>query len=78
MMQAAKIIGTSMATTGLIGVGIGIDPSFFIALTMSAITLGLLICLMPMPGVRCPRCAEHGKETWVLPGKHCPVCGQPC
>ena len=33
---------------------------------------------MPMPGVRCPRCAARGIEQWVLPGKHCPRCNQPC
>ena len=27
---------------------------------------------------RCPRCAEQGIETWVLAGKHCPRCNQPC
>lgn len=32
----------------------------------------------PMPGVKCPRCAEKGIEQWVLPGKHCPRCSQPC
>ena len=32
----------------------------------------------PMPGVRCPKCAGRGLETWVLPGKHCPKCGHPC
>ena len=37
-----------------------------------------LIFEMPMPGVRCPRCAEREKEQWVLPGKHCPRCNQPC
>ena len=26
----------------------------------------------------CPRCAEKGITTYVLPGKHCKVCGQPC
>lgn len=33
---------------------------------------------LPMPGVKCPRCAERGIEQWVLPGKHCPRCNQPC
>ena len=33
---------------------------------------------MPMPGVKCPRCAERGIDQWVLPGKHCPRCNQPC
>ncbi len=31
-----------------------------------------------MPGVRCPKCAESGIETWVLPGKHCSKCNYPC
>ena len=29
MIQAAKIIGTGLATTGLIGAGVGIDVFFF-------------------------------------------------
>lgn len=32
----------------------------------------------PANGVRCPRCAENGVETIVLPGRHCPRCGQQC
>lgn len=31
-----------------------------------------------MPGIRCPRCAARGIETWVLSGKHCPKCNHPC
>ena len=27
---------------------------------------------------KCPRCAEKGIEVYVLPGKHCPRCNQPC
>ena len=27
---------------------------------------------------KCPRCAEKGEEVYVLPGKHCPRCNQPC
>ena len=27
---------------------------------------------------KCPRCAEKGIEVFVLPGKHCPRCNQPC
>ena len=26
----------------------------------------------------CPRCAEQGITVYVLPGKHCRRCGQPC
>jgi len=33
---------------------------------------------MPMPGVKCPKCAAKGTETWVLQGKACPKCGQIC
>ena len=33
---------------------------------------------MPMPGVKCPKCAQQGTETWVLQGKNCPKCGHPC
>ena len=36
------------------------------------------INVMPMPGVKCPKCAEISVEPWVLPGKHCPKCGHPC
>ncbi|KAL4740139.1 hypothetical protein BDV11DRAFT_186285 [Aspergillus similis] len=31
-----------------------------------------------MPGVRCPKCQSAGKETWVIPGKYCHVCGTAC
>lgn len=31
-----------------------------------------------MAGVRCPKCAERGQEVWVIPGKNCHVCGNPC
>lgn len=31
-----------------------------------------------MPGVRCPRCAENGLETFVLSGKRCPICNHQC
>ncbi|KAL4901315.1 hypothetical protein BDW74DRAFT_160214 [Aspergillus multicolor] len=33
---------------------------------------------MTMPGVRCPKCQGSGKETWVIPGKYCHVCGTAC
>ncbi|KAL4870840.1 hypothetical protein BDV12DRAFT_165332 [Aspergillus spectabilis] len=33
---------------------------------------------MTMPGVRCPKCQRGGKETWVIPGKYCHICGNPC
>ena len=31
-----------------------------------------------MTGVRCPNCARHGRNTLVIPGKNCHVCGHPC
>ena len=31
-----------------------------------------------MPGVKCPGCAANDKETWVIPGKSCGVCGTEC
>ncbi|EEP76559.1 predicted protein [Uncinocarpus reesii 1704] len=34
--------------------------------------------MSPMPGVRCPKCEEAGKEVWVIPGKKCHVCGALC
>lgn len=33
---------------------------------------------MPKFDNMCPRCAEQGIEQYVLPGKHCPRCTQPC
>lgn len=33
---------------------------------------------MPRVNNKCPRCAEQGIEQYVLPGKHCPRCNQPC
>jgi len=32
MIQAAKIIGTGLATTGLIGAGVGIGVTFYLIL----------------------------------------------
>ncbi|PWY92694.1 hypothetical protein BO70DRAFT_392082 [Aspergillus heteromorphus CBS 117.55] len=26
---------------------------------------------MPMPGIKCPKCAAQGEEVWVIPGKNC-------
>lgn len=37
-----------------------------------------LFNVMPMPGVKCPKCASKGVESWVLPGKSCPKCGTAC
>lgn len=34
--------------------------------------------ILQLPGVRCPKCAENGKESWVLPGRSCSTCGTPC
>ncbi|KAL2018416.1 hypothetical protein VTK56DRAFT_835 [Thermocarpiscus australiensis] len=31
----------------------------------------------PLPGVRCPACAERGEEVWVVPGLLCPKCRAP-
>jgi len=33
---------------------------------------------MPMTGVRCSCCASDGIETWVIPGRSCAYCGDPC
>ena len=89
-MQAAYEIGTGLATTGLIGAGVGIGVVFgalilgvawnpaLRGLLFSYAILGFQYKVHKMPGVRCPRCAEQGYEQWVLPGKHCPRCGQPC
>ena len=32
----------------------------------------------PMAGVKCQQCLEKGIETWVIPGKHCHICGAEC
>ncbi|KAK2624788.1 hypothetical protein QTJ16_005981 [Diplocarpon rosae] len=34
--------------------------------------------IVPMTGVRCSTCAASGQESWVIPGKACPMCGSPC
>lgn len=31
-----------------------------------------------MPGVQCQPCKQAGRETWVIPGKACHVCGTLC
>lgn len=54
----------AMAFFCTLGVVVGI--SFFRSITI------------PMPGVKCPWHLEHGKVTWVIPGKNCPQCGTPC
>ena len=89
MIQAAMIIGTGMDTTGSIGagvgivvlgaliLGVGINPALR-GLLFSYAILGFQSKVNKMPDLRCPRCAEQGYEQWVLPGKHCPRCGQPC
>ncbi|EPE02764.1 hypothetical protein F503_08527 [Ophiostoma piceae UAMH 11346] len=33
---------------------------------------------VPLPGVRCPKCAKDGKEVWVIPGRACGYCGTAC
>ncbi|KAL2158802.1 hypothetical protein VTH06DRAFT_3994 [Thermothelomyces fergusii] len=32
---------------------------------------------LPLPGIRCPKCAENGEEVWVIPGLLCGRCGAP-
>ncbi|RAO72267.1 uncharacterized protein BHQ10_008279 [Talaromyces amestolkiae] len=32
----------------------------------------------PMPGVQCQVCKQAGRETWVIPGKACHICGALC
>ncbi|KAL2193058.1 hypothetical protein P885DRAFT_81651 [Corynascus similis CBS 632.67] len=32
---------------------------------------------LPIPGVRCKKCAENGEEVWVVPGLVCGKCGTP-
>lgn len=36
------------------------------------------ICVMGKWDNSCPRCAERGVTVYVLPGKHCRICNQPC
>lgn len=90
MIQSTKIIGTGIASTGIIGAGIGTGLVFAaLALILGVVGLIIFACfgyndllasiyLMPMPGVKCPTCAERGIEQWVLPGKHCPRCSTAC
>jgi len=37
-----------------------------------------LICEMGKYDNACTRCAAKGIKVYVLPGKHCPRCNQPC
>ena len=86
---AAKIIGTGLATTGLIGAGLGIGSTYLSYIIGISIIIAILMIISlikiktetdrpGMPGVRCPVCASRGVETWVLPGKNCPKCGCEC
>ena len=34
--------------------------------------------ILPIPGIKCPKCLEKGKTVWVIPGKNCRECGHPC
>ena len=54
--------------------------SIGLAILACLVSVGLVVWIfeMPMPGVRCPRCLEHGEVVWVLPGKHCRRCNCPC
>ena len=52
-----------------------------IVLACFALTLIIIFTYEYNPGKwnnKCPRCAEQGIEVYVLPGKHCPRCNQPC
>jgi hypothetical protein len=31
-----------------------------------------------MSGVQCQTCKQAGRETWVIPGKACHICGTLC
>ena len=55
MIQVAKIIGTGMATTGLIGAGVGIGVVFGI-LIFCLYDIIIQNTVHKMPGVRCSRC----------------------
>jgi rRNA maturation endonuclease Nob1 len=33
---------------------------------------------MTRTDVRCPTCGSNVRESWVIPGKICPVCGINC
>ena len=57
--------------------------AFIHPVSLIYICLGLalfiaLIYKMPVLGRKCPVCAAHGIDQWVLPGKNCPRCGHPC
>jgi len=60
-IQAAKIIGTSMATIGLIA-GLGNIVLISVIASISLLLL-VIVLLMPIPGVRCPTCAARGIES---------------
>ncbi|KAF3388027.1 hypothetical protein DPV78_012130 [Talaromyces pinophilus] len=44
----------------------------------SAPSLSVAPFSFPMPGVQCQTCKQAGRETWVIPGKPCHVCGTFC
>lgn len=82
MIQIAEIIAIGITAIGLVLVAISkMLAGGTLILVLACIVLHIgkpLVALMPMPGVRCPTCAERGIEQWVLPGKHCPRCSTAC
>ena len=81
MIQAARIIGIGLTTTGLAttgSVGLGLNSMELIVATVIISLVLAFILLMAMPGVRCHNCLKRGVTQWVLPGKHCPLCSTPC
>ena len=80
MIQAAKIIGTGLATTGLIGAGIGIDESFFWAnMSIHWIIWGIILIVVLISGyliahfsARCGYTCDHAI------GSACNCKGNPC
>ena len=45
MIQVAKIIGTGLATTGLIGAGVGFDNAITMDITIHVVLRGITSCL---------------------------------
>ena len=84
MVQAVKIIGAGLAlaitlASTLLPYIMGISIiGIFMVICMIGIKIKDETDIPGMPGVRCPTCESRGRETWVLPGKHCPVCGTAC
>ena len=85
MIQGAEIIGTGLATTELIGAGVGIEVVLLgsvllillalLSTSLFLITSSKVIQHPVVPARKCPSCAKKGQVVWVIPGKRCVQCG---